>query len=117
MGCRVITNSQGLVEKVITKEGKRSLLFDEVMSIPFVGDRNSGADIYELFHAKSFVDRFGDWENNRIDSEFRYETGEPMLFFKSSQGNIFRSYGRALSDSHTGHVVVGSRRPDRKSVV
>lgn len=108
MGCRVITNSQGLVEKVTTKDGKRSLLFDEIMSIPFVGDKNSGADIYELFHSKSFIDRFGDWENNRIDSEFRYDTGEPMLFFKSSQGNIFRSYGRALSDSHAGHVVVGS---------
>ena len=71
--------------------------------------------IYELFHSKSFIDRFGDWESNRIDSEFRYETGEPMLFFKSSRGNVFRSYGRALSDSHTGHVVVGSLSEKNRS--
>lgn len=117
MGCRVLTDGDGSVRRVVTKEGRRSVLYDEIMSIPFIGDKNVGADIYEHFHSSSFKNRFGDWEDVDGQSDFRYRTGEPMLFFKSSSGNIFRSYGRALSDSNGGQVIVGSlSEKDRKNI-
>ncbi len=36
-----------------------------------------------------------------------YDTGEPMLFYRSSNGNIFVDFGDALRNSTQGHVEAG----------
>lgn len=80
MSCKVKFNEFNTVEEVLTKDGKKSILNENLNKSILVGNKNIAWDIQKNVYSSQLEKKY----EGVSDSKYVYETGEPKLFYKKS---------------------------------
>lgn len=80
MSCTVKFNEFNTVEEVLTKDGKKSILNENLNKSILVGNKNIAWDIQKNSYSSQIEKKY----KGITDSNYVYETGEPKLFYKKS---------------------------------
>ena len=90
MACTVNYNKNKKIDSVLTAQGERSKLFDQLAKLPHMESLEQALETYKNIYSSDFSDVLG----------------EPPLSFKSDRGNNFKSFKEALVDSSGGDIEI-----------
>ena len=90
MACTVNYNKNKKIDSVLTAQGERSKLFDQLAKLPHMESLEQALETYKNIYSSDFSDVLG----------------EPLLSFKSDRGNNFKSFKEALVDSSGGDIEI-----------
>ena len=90
MACTVNYNKNKKIDSVLTAQGERSKLFDQLAKLPHMENLEQALETYKNIYSSDFSDVLG----------------EPLLSFKSDRGNFFKSFKEALVDSSGGDIEI-----------
>ena len=90
MACTVNYNKNKKIDSVLTAQGERSKLFDQLAKLPHMENLEQALETYKNIYSSDFSDVLG----------------EPLLSFKSDRGNNFKSFKEALVDSSGGDIEI-----------
>jgi hypothetical protein len=62
--CGIKRRKDGGIDRVVTRDGNASVLFDKIASIPFVGATENALGIYKNVLSEKFTGLFGKWYNH-----------------------------------------------------
>lgn len=76
--CIIHRNNNGVIQDVSTRDGNKSILFDKISNIPFIGSVEKALDLYLSTLTDKFKEKFGDWEssvakNKKAVNTIRYQ--------------------------------------------
>lgn len=111
MACKLKRNQNQEILEVELRNGAKSKLFDNLASKSII-DSQKAFDIFNNIYSKKVKDFIGDWEINLSESDFRYDTGEPKVFYKNNTGLVSSSYAEVLKNTNTGNISVGIINPN-----
>ena len=93
MSCLVNRNQRGEITQVITKDGMPSKLFEQVHANPFLGDANFSLKVMTLL--------------SKTKSNDTYETGEPKLFYKVGENEMYEDLEDVFVAGKEGQIAMG----------
>lgn len=97
--CIIKRNPKGGIERVTTRDGSRSILFDKIAGIPAIKNIEDAVSSYKTIYTDKFKEKFGSWEKfiprnrnavktiERQTSSFPEETRRRILARVSSMDN------------------------------
>ena len=60
--CIIKRNQKGGIDRVFTRNGARSILFDKIAGIPAIQNIEDAASLYKSIYTDKFKNKFGSWE-------------------------------------------------------
>lgn len=110
MNCLITRNQEGRITKVVTPTGEKSVLFDEINSIPYLADAETSLNIFANAYTKEVEDMF---QSTTIG---KYKTGEPRLYFSNGK-QAFISLEELLIDGTPASISIGFRNPKTNKLI
>lgn len=105
MSCLFNTNLQGKITSVTAPNGDRSQLFDNIHSNIFMADPETSVRVMMNAFQPDIQNLFTN------ASRFVYNTGEPMIFYKSTNGREFDNLEDLLINDDLGETMTGFKNP------
>ena len=100
MACSIIRNKSGEIKKVLAANGKDSILYNEILSLPAIaGDKEQALRMWAIAYTPEFKNRHGDWENGESTITLD-DNGEPVI------GHVAPYKDMAGVNYHVGEQVV-----------
>lgn len=97
MSCLINRNQNGLIVNVTTPTGEKSQLFEAIHSNPFMGDAETSLRIFSSAYSKALTK----------ENVTKYSTGEPKIFYKTSNGKVFDNIEELIIADDLGTVMSG----------
>lgn len=105
MACQIKRTNNGLINRIETPTGERSQLFDAIHSNVFLADAETSLKIYNNAYSDKVKKTF------ESSDKYTYETGEPALFYKSSNNVEYDNLEELLINEETGNISIGFKNP------
>lgn len=109
--CLAIRNAEGKVIGATTPSGQKSELFDAVNSNVYFSNADKSLEMLSQVYTPEIEKLFKDSKNNT------YASGEPKIFYKSSNGNIHEDIDSMLIADELGETEVGFRHPETNDFI
>lgn len=91
MASCVINKNRPLSERVVTRNGDKSILFGKIMNIPFIGEWDEGVRYYANVLTGEFKKKFGDWEKRIASNPRAVNKIKADLLGNANLDNIVRA--------------------------
>lgn len=117
--CVIKKNEYGAISGVVTRDGSKSILFDKIMSIPFVETVEDAVKTYSNVLTDKFKSFFGQWENNIADNPAAVKKIKAEILEHPNYDNIVRvanTMRNPVLVQDTGEVL-GDRKVYSTSIV
>jgi hypothetical protein len=109
--CLAIRNTEGRVIGANTPSGQKSELFNAVNSNVYFSNADKSLEMLSQVYTPEIEKLFKDNKNNT------YASGEPKIFYKSSNGNIHEDIDAMLIADELGETEVGFRHPETNDFI
>jgi hypothetical protein len=103
--CLVTYNGNGNIVSVSTPSGEKSKLFDAIHSNIFLGSSNDSYEIFKNAYSDNAEELFKNATNNV------YDTKEPKIFYKSSNGVEYDDLEDLILSNELGTTAIGFKNP------
>ena len=88
--CVIKRNQKGGIDRVSTRNGARSILFDKIARIPAIQNIEDAASLYKSVYTDKFKNKFGAWEKRipKNNDAVKKIKNQISLFNKETQRRI-----------------------------
>lgn len=84
-----------------------SELFETIRKFPHLESQEQALQAYTNIFTDKFKSEFGDWMADNTPSPLKYAGGEPRLFFRNMNGDVFNDFASALKGTNEGEIEAG----------
>lgn len=84
-----------------------SELFETIRKFPHLESQEQALQAYTNIFTYKFKSEFGDWMTDNTPSPLKYAGGEPRLFFRNMNGDVFNDFASALKGTNEGEIEAG----------
>ena len=109
--CLATRNTEGKIIGATTPSGQQSELFKAVNSNVYFSNADKSLEMLSQVYTPEIDKLFKDSKNNT------YASGEPKIFYKSSNGNIHEDIDAMLIADELGETEVGFRHPETNDFI
>jgi hypothetical protein len=105
MACQIHRTKDGKINRVTAPNGSRSKLFDAINNNIFMSDAETSVKIMNNAYSDKATKMF------EGQTKYKYDTGEPQLFYKSPQNKVYDNLEEVLINEDFGKMSMGFRNP------